>query len=174
MNYFDFYELPVSFYLDEAALKRKFLQNSKAYHPDFHTLSDESTQERALELASLNTAAFKVLSDFDRRMEYILQLKGVLEEGQNNQLPNDFLMEMMEINEKVMDLQFDFDAATLEAIKTAISTIEKSVFEEVKPILEKYDEKQTNQEEIEKIKIFYLKNKYLLRIQKTISTFAPH
>ena len=35
MKYFDLYQLPVSFFVDEEAVKRKFLELSRKYHPDF-------------------------------------------------------------------------------------------------------------------------------------------
>jgi len=96
MTLFEFYNIPITFIPDEAALRKTFYANSKKYHPDFYTLASQEEQEKALELSTLNNEAFKILSDQDRRMKYILELKGVMgEEGQNN-IPQDFLMEMME------------------------------------------------------------------------------
>ena len=78
MTYFEFYDRPISFRVDEAALRRTFLQNSRRYHPDFHTLADEAQQAEMLDRSTLNNEAFKTLSDPDRRIRYVLELKGLL------------------------------------------------------------------------------------------------
>ena len=49
------------------------------------------------------------MRDPDLRMRYILELEGSLGEEGQNQIPQDFLMEMMEINEALMELEFDFE-----------------------------------------------------------------
>jgi hypothetical protein len=45
----------------------------------------------------------KILQDRDQTIKYVLQLKGLLEEEEKYQLPPDFLMEMMEMNEKLLE-----------------------------------------------------------------------
>lgn len=173
MNYFEFYDLPISFQLDEAALKRSFYANSKRYHPDFFTLEDEAKQNEILELSTLNTQAYKTLSDFDRRMKYVLELKDVFEEEGKNSLPQDFLMDMMDINEAIMELEFDYDEATYQKVLSDAQGIENQILEEVKPIIENYQEDVTPQSDLEKVKNFYLKKRYLLRILENVSRFAP-
>lgn len=173
MNYFEFYDLPISFQLDEAALKRSFYANSKRYHPDFFTLEDEAKQNEILELSTLNTQAYKTLSDFDRRMKYVLELKDVFEEEGKNSLPQDFLMDMMDINEAIMELEFDYDEATYQKVLSDAQGIENQILEEAKPIIENYQEDVTPQSDLEKVKNFYLKKRYLLRILENVSRFAP-
>jgi len=48
-------------------------------------------------MSTLNTRAFQTLSDFDKRMKYILGLKNMIQEGERYELSPEFLMEMMEI-----------------------------------------------------------------------------
>ena len=79
MNFFEFYEIPISFKVDEDALRTIFYSNSKKYHPDFYTLESDEKQAEILELSTLNNEAYKTLTDFDKRMKYILKLKGVME-----------------------------------------------------------------------------------------------
>ena len=173
MNYFEFYDLPISFQLDETALKRSFYANSKRFHPDFFTLENEERQNEILELSTLNTQAYKTLSDFDRRMKYVLELKDVFEEEGKNSLPQDFLMDMMDINEAIMELEFDFDESTYQKVLSDAQNIENQILEEIKPIIENYQEGVTPQSDLEKVKNFYLKKRYLLRILENVSKFAP-
>ncbi|MBK9492630.1 MAG: co-chaperone Hsc20 [Haliscomenobacter sp.] len=171
MKFFDFFELPISFILDEADLRKRFLSNSKRYHPDFYTLESDAKQAEILQLSSLNNEAYRTLGDFDQRMKYILEEKGLLVEGQN-EIPQIFLMEMMDINEQLMELEFDFDEPIFTAVKQAVETKELELEAEIKPILQGYVEETASPEELNLIKIFYLKKRYLLRIKENLSTFA--
>ena len=49
MNYFEFYKIPIAFFLDEKALKKQFYKLSKQYHPDFYTLESEEKQAEDVE-----------------------------------------------------------------------------------------------------------------------------
>ena len=173
MTYFDFYELPVSFKIDAAALKKTFYANSKRFHPDFFTLESDEKQAETLELSTRNTEAYKTLSDFDRRMKYVLELKGVLAAEGENKLPQDFLMDMMDINEALMELEFEPDADAVSELKMKVQAIENQLFAEIKPIVDQADINDTPQYELEKVKNFYLKKRYLLRIFENLSKFAP-
>lgn len=173
MQYFDLYELPVSFLLDEKALKKKFYQLSKQFHPDFFTLESDEKQAEILELSTINNDAYKTLADFDKRMAYILKEKGVYAEEGQNKVPQDFLMEMMDINEALMELEFDFDEKAYNTAKESIDNLDKSIYAEINAILENYDNATVSADELEKIKNFYFKRKYLLRIQNNLSKFAP-
>jgi molecular chaperone HscB len=172
-NYFEFYNLPLSFNLDETVLKRTFYANSKQFHPDFFTLESEEKQAEILELSTLNTEAYKTLSDFEKRMKYILDLKGVMGKEGENKLPQDFLMDMMDINEALMELEMDYDEAAHQKVLTDVQTIENQLFMEVKDTLENYQEGITPPSELEEVKNFYLKKRYLLRIRENLSKFAP-
>lgn len=172
MNYFEFYELPIAFELDAGVLKRRFYAKSKALHPDFYTLEAADKQEEMLLLAGYNNEAYQVLSDPDRRMKYVLQLKGVLADEGNAPLPQAFLMEMMDINERLMELEFDFDAQALERLKTDLTALEARLLDEVQDLVAQYDDSRTTQADLEKVKDFFLKKRYLLRISENLSTFA--
>ena len=106
MNYFEFYDIPVDFNIDKKSLRIKFITLSKKYHPDFHISFDPETQMDVLEKSSLNNKAYEVLSDFDKRMKYILELNDALKEGKES-ISQLFLMEMMDLNEEFMDVQMD-------------------------------------------------------------------
>ncbi|MBK8557730.1 MAG: Fe-S protein assembly co-chaperone HscB [Lewinellaceae bacterium] len=172
MNYFEFYQLPIAFRVDEVELKRLFYAKSKQFHPDFHTLSDETEQEKMLEMATLNNEAYKTLSDLDARIRYVLQLKGLLgEEEQAAKLPQDFLMDMMDINEQLMELEFDFDADRYQDTLKSLEALENGLEANVKPILDQYSD-PGNSADLEIVKEYFLKKRYLLRIRENLSKFA--
>ena len=110
MNYFAFFGLPEQLNIDQARLKTTFYENSKKFHPDFYTLASSEEQLSALENSTYNNEGYKVLQNFDSRLKYFLEINNQLAEEGQNQIPQDFLMEMMDFNEQLMELEFDFDA----------------------------------------------------------------
>jgi len=171
MNYFEFYELPESFNIDEKALKNKFYQLSKKYHPDFYANEDEDKQQQILELSTLNNKAYKVLNDSNKRTEYILQLHGLLTDGDKHKLAPGFLMEMMEINEALMEIE---DEQSFSALKSQIKGMDDELSEELSTTIKNYEaDNQVDKEKaLNTIKDIYYRQKYLLRIKDSLNTFA--
>ncbi len=172
MNYFEFYGIPVSFQVDEPALRRTYYANNKRYHPDFHTLSDPAQQAEMLELATLNNEAFQTLSDSDRRMRYVLQLHGLLQEEGQQTMAQDFLLEMMDINEALMELEFDFDPERYQATTQKVDQLERDLYAGIRPTLERYTPESGTPEDLQRVLEYFLKKRYLLRIRENLSKFA--
>lgn len=168
MNYFEFYNIPITFQLDTEALRQKFLAYSKQYHPDFHTLESDEKQAEILEKSTINNEAYKMLKDGDKRMKYILELKNLLGEHLKNDLPPDFLMEMMDVNERLMELQFDYDEAAHKAIKAEIEEKEKDLYNGIQPVLNHYNDATASRSDLEAVRDFYLQNRYLLRLKENL------
>ncbi len=171
MDYFELYGLPVSFNPDLKLVKQKFYELSKKYHPDFFINESEDKQQEVLELSTLNNKAFQVLNDPQKRIHYILSLKGLLEEGENYKLPQSFLMEMMEVNEALMDLQFEPDAEKLAQVKSEIDNIEAALTKESASLAQSYDMQapEAQQATLLAIKDLYYRNKYLYRIRESLA-----
>ncbi len=170
MNYFNFYELPISFELDEAALRQRFLKKSKQYHPDFYTLESEEKQAEILELSTQNNEAYKLLKDANKRLRYVLELKGLLGDPKTNALPQSFLMEMMEVNEQVMELQMDYDPAAHEQLRQTLATQQQALDATVQPLLARYDDAKPQEADLLAIRDYYYKNQYLKRLEKNINS----
>jgi len=168
MNYFEFFGIPVSFFPDEKALRASFLKNSKAFHPDFFTLASEEKQAEILEKSSLNNTAYKILSDFDKRLYYILELSEQIEAEGKNQIPQAFLMEMMDINEALMEIQMDPDAEAKEKITTSIEQISQKLYQEIEKDLQSFDPSANNEAALSRIKDYYFKSKYLNRLRENL------
>jgi molecular chaperone HscB len=170
MDYFEFYKLPVSFNPDAQLVKQQFYALSKKYHPDFYINESAEKQEEVLELSTLNNKAYQVLNDPQKRLHYILELKGMLAEGENYSLPQDFLMEMMDVNEALMDLQFEPDAVKLEEIKKEIDTIAGGMQQELDRLIAVFDTQNKDAEaaSLAAIKDLYYRKKYLNRINDSL------
>ena len=171
MNYFDFYGLPETFNLNDADVKKKFYQLSKQYHPDFYANEDEAKQQEILELSTLNNKAYQTLANPAKRLEYILRLHNLVSEGAKPQLPADFLMEMMDINERIMEV----DSATeLGSITAEVLAIECDMNEELSALTTDYVNLDDTAKEsrLNDITNIYFRQKYLLRIKESLDTFA--
>lgn len=171
MNYFEFYGFEEKFFIDEDALKQKFYEFSKKYHPDFHAMKSEEEQNELLELSSINNQAYKALQSFNSRLEQILINKGVLIVDEKYALAPDFLMEMMEINEAIMDLSFEPNSATLISLKQNAEEKENEIDLEIKSFTKQYDEVKEDAILL-KIKDLWYRKKYLLRIKDSLNKFA--
>ncbi len=171
MNYFDFYGLPETFNLNDADVKKKFYQLSKQYHPDFYANEDEAKQQEILELSTLNNKAYQTLANPAKRLEYILRLHNLVSEGAKPQLPADFLMEMMDINERIMEI----DSATeLGSITAEVLAIEGDMNEELLALTTDYTtlDDTAKESRLNDIANIYFRQKYLLRIKESLDTFA--
>ena len=174
MNYFELYDLPIAFNVDEGQVKRKFYELSKKYHPDFFIAESEEKQQEILELSTLNNKGYQVLSNPLKRIEYVLGLHDLIVEGEKYQLPQSFLMEMMEVNEALMEQEFERDAVALGNLTKAVDEIESRLFQELHALTGLFD---TNKEAdksaiLLKIKDLWYRQKYLLRIRDSLNRLS--
>jgi molecular chaperone HscB len=168
MNHFELFEIPVTLQPDLEQVKQNFYALSRKYHPDFFTRENEFEQAEALEKSSQLNKAFKVFQNKDETIKYVLQLKGLLEEEEKYNLPPDFLMEMMDLNEQMMEAKMDGDAGSTERVKKALADLESEIYEPVRPIVEGYEDDKTSTADLLKVKEYYYKKKYLDRILATM------
>ncbi len=171
MNYFELYDLQPSFQIDNALVKKKFYELSKRYHPDFYVNESDEKQAEILELSTLNNKAYQVLSDPLKRIEYILSLNNMLAEGDKYVLPQDFLMDMMDVNEALMEMEFDHDAVRLADLSRQIDEREMGLFDELKQYTDEFDQKGGKGAEsiLLKVKDIWYRQKYLMRIRESVN-----
>lgn len=174
MNYFELYNLPETFSPDAAAVKRRFYELSKRYHPDFYINEPAEKQQEILELSTLNNKAYQVLSDRRKCTAYILELHGLLEEGDKYRLPQEFLMEMMEVNEGLMELEFEPDAAALQCITAQVIETEDELNSRMHTLHTAYDAAIAGEKEaiLLQVRDIWYRQKYLLRIRESLAKFA--
>ena len=157
--------------MDDAIIKKKFYQLSKQYHPDFYANEDDAKQQEILELSTLNNKAYQTLINPAKRLEYILRLHNLVSEGAKPQLPSDFLMEMMDINERLMEVD---DARELGSITGEVLAIEGDMNEKLESLTADYTtlDDTAKESRLNEIADIYFRQKYLLRIKESLDTFA--
>jgi len=156
MNYYELFGLPASPSIDRTDLSKKYFELQKKSHPDFYTNESEEEKENALVQSAAINKAFMIFKDPDKTIEYYLQLKGIITSDEKYQLPPDFLMEMMELNES-----FDGDE---EQAAQHVAEFERSLEDEVSPLLFPEHPGTFTPAELQQMKAYYYKKKYLKRI----------
>lgn len=158
-NYFDFYGLPHSVEIDKDLLRQKFIEKSKLYHPDFFADNSEDLN-KAIEITAFNNKAYKTLSQYYSCAQYLIDLSS--HNAINNMnLPQDFLMEMMEINEEI-DLLESNQSNKIALLENKIAEFEQTECNQLKESMNLNDYQNAQQS--------LLKIKYLERLKQRLKT----
>lgn len=165
MNYFELFDIPEAILVDKSQLARRYFDLQKKYHPDFYTGATEAEKATVLERSAQINKAFKTFQNTDATIQYVLQLKGLVEDEEKYALPPDFLMEMMELNEALSE-EGQLPAGDLKAAENAL-------YDSVRPIIEGYSPNGTTSDELAQLKEYFYKKKYLLRIKERIRNITP-
>ena len=158
----------MTFELDEQDLTRRYYSLSRSNHPDNFTMSDSADQLKAIEKTSLINRGYKVLKNRDLRMKHVLELSGISFEEGKETVSQEFLMEMMDINELVMEFQFNKKESVKLGIFSQLETLEKSMSLDIKEIISNFDPTKNNIQALNIIKDHFLKRKYIQRIKDNI------
>jgi molecular chaperone HscB len=175
MNYFEFYQLPLSCHPDQDLVKKNYYANSKKYHPDRFMQADAKTKIEALQQSALNNEAYTTLQDPMLTIAHLLRIKGLLLPDEKYQLPSSFLMEVMDLNEQLSDWENQGKDAELgQSLQQSVHEFIKQLQDAIAPTMQLIDSGQEEESLFLKLKEFYFKHKYLLRIKERMSIFATH
>ena len=83
-NYFELFSLPVDFDVDSSSLSVTFRELQKAVHPDKFVKGGSQERLRSVQQAALINEAYNTLKDPLRRAKYLLEMKGLLLDKDNN------------------------------------------------------------------------------------------
>ena len=172
MKFFELFEWTPHFNVDLKALKKKYYSLSRTAHPDFFTQESEDVQSHALADSTQLNLAYKTLKNPTLLLKYILEEEGIALEGKSINMPQDFLMEMMDINEAIMELQFDPDEAKLSEARKSFDERMAHLTEAGNALKADYNTSKTP-EVLEGLKDYYFKMKYLNRMAENLNNEFP-
>ena len=165
MNYYELFEIPISFESDQKQLTLRYYALSKKYHPDKYTLKSSKEQQFALQKSTEINSGFNILRNRQKRIKYILELLGVKFIEGKEKVSQEFLLEMMQINEELMEYQFDSEPSIKVGILKNISEIENSLSDRISSVMVGIDFDYPDDEALAEIKDYYLKSQYLGRLR---------
>ncbi|MBP6624091.1 MAG: DnaJ domain-containing protein [Chitinophagaceae bacterium] len=167
MNYFTLFEIPVSLKVNASEILKKYYVLSRQHHPDNYTLASDAEQEESEKMTTRINQAKLILENPTKRLAYILQEKGLISDDEKQQLSPQFLGEMMDINEQLMELEFEPDVEIMNKVKDEINHIERKIYAEVELYFLQDELKLTDGDGV-KLKEYYFKQKYIQRIKEKL------
>ena len=159
LSYFDYYNIPCQYKLNQSELRKLFYSKSKDLHPD------QSNQIDAIDQTIVHNEAYRILSDPHLRLKDILEIfNGPMDESKM-QLPKAFFMDMMDINEEIEFVSDENRASLNEKIKSLIQSEE----EQYNLIIQNFDKQDHSEEVLRKLEEFYFKQKYYYRMLQNMN-----
>jgi molecular chaperone HscB len=138
MNYFELFNLPVSFDVDLSVLPQTYQQLQRLTHPDKFASGSEQQKLVAIQKNAQVNDAYSVLKSPLSRAEYLLSLRGIdLQHEQKTIKDTAFLMQQMEWREELAEIAEQTDPlSALESLEDEINQSIKSDLTKLKNLLE--------------------------------------
>ncbi|XP_048957716.1 iron-sulfur cluster co-chaperone protein HscB isoform X1 [Canis lupus dingo] len=119
-DYFSLMDCNRAFRVDTAKLQTRYQQLQRLVHPDFFSQRSQTEKDFSEKHSTLVNDAYKTLLAPLSRGLYLLKLHGVeIPEGTDYKMDRQFLMEIMEINEKLAEAQSEAAMKEIESIVRA-------------------------------------------------------
>ena len=104
-NFFALFDLPVSFDVDQKELVERYRSLQRTVHPDKFANAAESERRLSMQMAARINEGYQVLKDPLARGRYLLELRGIELDDMSTAFDNTFLMEQMELRERLGDVK---------------------------------------------------------------------
>lgn len=124
-NFYEIFDLPVSFDVDLGVLAERYRGVQKVLHPDNYVNSGDRERRLSVQAASRVNDGFAVLRSPLQRAKYLLELRGIdLDKAENRPVDATFLMEQMDLREAMAAAR---SLAALELIEREIGQSTKRI-----------------------------------------------
>lgn len=130
---------PRRFSVDPAAVEREYLARSRQVHPDFHHLGSGAEQRASLDLSAALNEAYLTVKDPVRRAEYLLGLLGGPSAREEKALDQAFMLEMLDLRERIEAAKAAADPAALAAIEGELAGMRDDRMRAIAGQFDRYD-----------------------------------
>ncbi|MFP8966696.1 Fe-S protein assembly co-chaperone HscB [Pokkaliibacter sp. CJK22405] len=126
-NYFELFQVPVSFTVDLPLIQLRYQELQKTLHPDRHAASGAQQQRLALQYATRVNEGLATLKSPLKRAMYLLELAGMpLNSESETTRDTGFLMQQMEWREALSDAEGAIDPfPALDAVRHDVEAAQK-------------------------------------------------
>jgi len=139
-DFFVLFDFPVSFDVVLCSLAERYREAQRAVHPDKFANASEAERRLSAQLAARVNEAYRVLKDPLARGRYLLELRGVDLDDMDTTFDGAFLMEQMELRERLADVKGSANPhQQLEIITRDINAQSKSLIAQMAKLLEATD-----------------------------------
>ena len=133
---FELFGVPARFAQDRAQLDARWKELQREVHPDRFAAQGAAAQRVAMQWSARINEAYQRLKDPQRRAAYLCELNGAPIQAENNTaMPPDFLMQQMDLRERLNDAQSaealdEIDAESRQLGRDMLQKIERQMDEE--------------------------------------------
>jgi molecular chaperone HscB len=117
-NFFDLFGLAPAFAIETEALERSYREIQSRVHPDRFAAAGDAERRASLQWTTRVNEAYRTLKDPVQRGRHLLELHGVdVAFETNTQMPPEFLMQQMELRERLEEATERKDATALDELR---------------------------------------------------------
>ncbi|MCP3917618.1 MAG: hypothetical protein GY711_18895 [bacterium] len=121
---FEILGLPIGYDVDPTDLRKRLLRFSRLVHPDFYATADEALRSRAESGSAALNSAHEIVADDARRADWLLRALEGPSETDERQMPQEFLMEVLEWNEALEEAR---ESAPGSGARSALTPLEETL-----------------------------------------------
>jgi len=108
--------------------------------------------------------AYRTLSSKRERIKYVLEINGIDFVEGSEKVPQEFLIEVMDINEMIMEFKMDPENDLKDDILKQLKRVDDELNEGIQSLFEEFNFQNKDEKQLLLIKDYYLKTKYIDRI----------
>ena len=120
LNCFELLGLAPAYDIDANALRQKYFKLMRDIHPDRMATGSADVQRLCLRVNAQINEAYNVILDPVLRAEYLLEISGGKSAADDKHVPQDVLMNTLELREEIEESKAENDTATLEKLRRQI------------------------------------------------------
>lgn len=131
-DFFALFGLPAQYGVDDAALDAAYRTVQSQAHPDRFAKAGDAERRVAMQWAAHANEAYRTLRQPLRRATYLLKLRGVDVQAENNTaMTPAFLMQQMEWREALDEARADKDVNALESLESEVGAERREELERI-------------------------------------------
>jgi molecular chaperone HscB len=135
-DFFSLFGLPVSFEVDVSALTGRYRELQRAVHPDKHANASDAERRISMQMAARVNEGYQLLRDPLSRARYLLKLRGVQFNDSDTAFDNEFLMEQMELRERLAEVNENSNPEKeLQAIRSVLDVRTREIIAQLGEII---------------------------------------
>ena len=128
-QYFDLFQLPEGFALDEAELETRYRTLAARFHPDRYAAASAFEQKQAVMMSATVNEAYHTLKNPTDRAAYLLKQQGIdADAPEHTSFAPEFLMQQMEWRETLAEARAAGDTAALNALERQVSAEQTALY----------------------------------------------
>lgn len=151
-------------------LTRRYYELSQQHHPDKFVMSETDEQNDSESNISQVNEGYKVLKNDQLRIRHILEIYNAAPVEGQDKMPQEFLMEMMDLNEAIMSYRMEGNESMKALAEEKIASFEAEILAQLEEAVKDFDQETPQPDQLQIVKDCYLKTKYLRRLKDNLDS----